>query len=155
MVEGFKLARPNRLRAECNGLYPDGWSGANDSGYYRFSGPAHGWLRIVVSRRHWGGPTPPSPVRILLGKLVIPADREAHLGAVSRRYDLSIASLKTKTVWIPITQSKFAVRVLVAKKFVPHDYDPSNFDTRQLGAEVTYQVFSTLPKGAKPATATG
>lgn len=150
-----KLARPNRLRAECNGLYPDGWSGANDSGYFRFSGPAQGWLRVVVSRRDWGGPTPPSPVRVLLGKLVIPADREAHLGAVSRRYDLSIASAKTKVVWIPITQSRFAVRVLVAKKFVPHDYDPSNFDTRQLGAEVTYQVFSKLPAGAKPATPTG
>jgi hypothetical protein len=55
-------------------------------------------------------------------------------------------------VWIPLTSSKFAVRVLVAKKFVPHDYDPGSFDTRELGAQVTYQVFSQLPPGAKPAT---
>ncbi len=60
-----KLTHPNRLRAVCIGIYPDGWSGAADSAYYRFSDGKNGWLRVVVSRRDWGGPTGPSPVHIL------------------------------------------------------------------------------------------
>ncbi|HET7567798.1 MAG TPA: hypothetical protein VFJ91_07400 [Gaiellaceae bacterium] len=146
-----ELTHPNRLRAECAGLYPDGWSGADDSGYFRFSGPAHGWLRIVVSRRNWGGPTPPSPVRVLLGTLVIGPDKYPHLGRVTQRHSTSVASSETQVLWLPVRSSRFAVRVVVAKKFVPHDYVPSNGDVRTLGAQVTYQIFPTLPKGASPA----
>ncbi|MGH3050694.1 MAG: hypothetical protein ACRDLK_11090, partial [Gaiellaceae bacterium] len=70
-----RLTHPNRLVSECDGLYPDGWSGASDTDYYRFSGPRHGWLRIVVSRRDWSGPTPPSPVHVLVGKLLVGPDK--------------------------------------------------------------------------------
>ena len=45
----IRLTRPNRLRAMCTGIQPDGWTTAGDSSYYRFSGGSHGWLRIVVS----------------------------------------------------------------------------------------------------------
>lgn len=147
----IRLTHPNRLQAECAGLYPDGWSGASDSGYYRFSGPAHGWLRIVVSRRDWGGPTPPSPVRILLGTLVIGADKYPRLGRVVQQHLTSVASEQTRVLWLPVRRSRFAVRVLVEKKFVPHAYEPSLYDIRVLGAQVTYQIFPKLPHGAKPA----
>src|SRR4029077_12718943 len=30
------LTKPNRLRSMCTGLYPDGWTGANDGAYFRF-----------------------------------------------------------------------------------------------------------------------
>ncbi len=78
----IQLTHPNRLRAVCNGIYPDGWSGAADSAYYRFSDGANGWLRVVVSRKDWGGKTGPSPVSILVAPLVItdrtPARAEPH-----------------------------------------------------------------------------
>lgn len=147
-----KLTHPNRLRAECVGLDPYGWSGVNDSDYYHFAG-SHGWLRIVVSRRDWGGPTPPSPVHVLVGSLTIGADKYPQLDTVSRRYDLTIASEKTKVLWLPIRQARFAVRVVVDKKFVPCDYVKTNCDTRTLGAQISYQAFAKLPRGAKAAKA--
>ena len=32
----IQLTHPNRLRAVCSGIYPDGWTGAADSTYFRF-----------------------------------------------------------------------------------------------------------------------
>lgn len=147
----IRLTHPNRLQAECAGLYPDGWSGASDSGFYRFSGPARGWLRIVVSRRNWSGPTPPSPVRVLLGTLVIGKDKYPHLGRVTQRHRTVVASSQTQVLWLPVRRSRFAVRVIVEKKFVPRDFVATSGDARTLGAQVTYQIFPKLPHGAKPA----
>src|SRR6266550_1152483 len=48
----IRLTKPNRLRAECSGIYADGWSGPNDSTYFRFSSKP-GWLRIRISRSNW------------------------------------------------------------------------------------------------------
>src|SRR5439155_2331240 len=65
----IQLAVPNRLNAICSGIYPDGWTGANDSEYFRFGAGSGGWMRIVVSRRDWGGKTGPSPFHIYMGPL--------------------------------------------------------------------------------------
>ena len=131
------LALPNRLRAECTGIYPDGWTGAGDSAYFRFAGPA-GRLRIVYSRRDWSGRTGPSPVHFLLGKLVVNANHEPILGRVTRQVDSTIDSQQTKVESIRVPAGPFAVHVVVDNKFVPHDADPSSTDTRTLGAEVSY-----------------
>jgi len=145
-----ELTQPNRFRAICTGLYPDGWSGPDDSGYYRFSGPS-GWLRVVVSLRDWGGPTPPTPVQIQLGRLTVGTDLEAHMGTVASRIRLSLAPTQTRVYWLPIRTSKFACRVIVQNKFVPYDVVPTVPDHRTLGAEVTYRFYTKLPRGAKPA----
>ncbi|HVS85536.1 MAG TPA: hypothetical protein VHD91_07885 [Gaiellaceae bacterium] len=146
-----ELTQPNRLNALCTGLTADGWSGLDDSGYYRFSGP-RGWLRVSVSLRAWGGPTPPTPVHILLGGLTVGPDLEAHLGTVSHTTSLRLAPTQTRVYWFPIHVSKFACRVIVKNKFVPADVQPGNPDRRTLGAQVSYRFYTKLPHGVKPST---
>jgi hypothetical protein len=145
----IRLTRPNRIAGMCTGLYPDGWTGENDSSYFRFASGAGGWLRIVVSRRDWGGDTPPSPVDLLVGKIRM-QDRQPTLGRIESRHTLTIASSQTKVVWLPTRSSRFAVHVVVKKKFVPALADPSLSDRRTLGAEVSYRFFGKLPRGVKP-----
>ncbi len=137
-----RLAKPNRLRAQTTGIYPDGWTAADDSSYYRFSGAA-GWLRVVVSRREWSGPTGPSPVHIQIGKLVVNANAQPIMGAISKETLLTIDSTQTKIVWLRIPTGRIAVHVIVDKKFKPHAYFPSNSDERELGALVEYRYFRT------------
>jgi len=143
-----QLTHPNRLRAECVGIYPDGWSGAADSQYFRFSEGKGGWLRIVVSRRNWGGPTGPSPVHILLAPLVILPTRQPALSRTSRQVDLSIDSEQTKVCWLPAPADQFGAAVVVDNKFIPHQIDPSSGDVRVLGAEVSYDFFRKPPPHA-------
>jgi hypothetical protein len=141
----IRLTHPNRLRSECTGIYADGWSGANDSAYFRFSGPA-GWLRIVYSRRDWGYPSGPSPVHILLGRLVINSNNEPVLGKVAAQLDGTIDSTQTKTAWLYVPSGSFAVHVVVDKKLVPQQFNPSSGDRRELGAQLSYAFLQARPK---------
>jgi hypothetical protein len=144
----IQLTHPNRLRAECVGIYPDGWSGAADSRYFRFSEGKGGWLRIVVSRRNWGGPTGPSPVHVLLAPLLILPTRQPALSRTSRQIDLSINSEQTKVCWVSAPSNRFGAAVVVDNKFIPHQIDPSSGDVRVLGAEVSYDFFKKAPPPA-------
>ncbi len=140
-----ELSHPIRFRSQCTGISPDGWSGAADSSYYRFSGGTGGWVRVDISRRDWTGPTPPTNVHVLFGKLAT-SDFEPTLGAVTRKVDLIIASGQTDPpVWIHVTTPSFAVRVVVDGKFIPCQADPNVRDCRVLGAEVSYRFFRTRP----------
>jgi hypothetical protein len=141
-----QLTHPNRLRAVCNGIYPDGWSGAADSAYYRFSDGANGWLRIVVSRRDWSGKTGPSPVSILVAPLVITDARQPALSRTKETIPLTIDSGQTKVCWVRAPADRFGAAVLVQRKFIPQQVDPSSGDVRILGAEVSYQFFKHAPK---------
>lgn len=140
------LASPNRFRAECIGISPDGWSGPLDSAYYRFSGGSGGWLRIDVSRRDWGGPTPPSPVHVMIGKLAV-RYRQPALGRVTRQINLTVASGQTDPpIWVRAPGPRFAVRVVVDHKFVPCQIEPTiSSDCRQLGAEISYHFVRSRP----------
>ena len=139
-----KLTKPNRLRAMATGISADGWTSTTDSAYYRFSGSA-GWLRVVVSRRNWGGPSGPSPVHILARRFVIDANRQPIPAGPTRQLNLSIDSTQTKIRWVRIPSGHVAVQIVVDRKFVPHQFDPTNFDTRTLGAEVEYRYYATKP----------
>jgi hypothetical protein len=144
----IQLTHPNRLRAECVGIYPDGWSGAADSRYFRFSEGKGGWLRIVVSRRDWGGATGPSPVHVLLAPLLILPTRQPALSRTSRQVDLSINSEQTKVCWLPAPADRFGAAVVVDNKFIPHQIDPSSGDVRVLGAQVSYTFVKKAPPPA-------
>jgi hypothetical protein len=135
-----RLTHPNRLRSMCTGVYPDGWTGAGDSAYFRFSGPG-GRLRIVYSRRNWSYPSGPSTVTFLVGKLVINDNNQPILGRITEQSEGTIDSGQTKAAWLRVPAGGFAVHVVVAKKFIPQDYNPLDGDKRELGAEVTYRMF--------------
>ena len=144
----IELTHPNRLRAECTGIYPDGWSGAADSEYFRFSEGKGGWLRVVVSRRNWGGATGPSPVHVLLAPLTVNLNHQPALGRTSQQVALSIDSTQTKVCWLRAPADRFGAKVVVANKFIPHQIDPTSSDIRVLGAEVSYQFVKKAPPRA-------
>jgi hypothetical protein len=136
-----RLAQPNRLQSTCTGIYADGWSGANDSFYYRFSNAA-GWLRVAYSRPE-NYPIRPSPIHITVAALKI-ADQQPALGRVTRKVDSTIGDLQSKVAWIRVPAGGFAVHVVVKNKFSPDDYDHRG-DRRQLGAVLTYRYSRTRP----------
>jgi hypothetical protein len=142
----LELARPNRLRSMCTGLYADGWTGANDAAYFRFAAGKPGWLRIAVSRRYWSGPSDPSPVHLIVGKLVINDNQVPILGRVTKTVDLTIDRTQTKVCWLSTPSARFAAHVVVDKKVVPNDV-MHNGDLRQLGAETSIAYFSEPPSG--------
>jgi hypothetical protein len=142
------LTRPNRLRSMCTGLYADGWSGANDAAYFRFAGGKPGWLRVVVSRRDWDGPSDPSPVHLLVGKLVINANHQPILGRLANTVDTTIDSKQTRVCWIPTPSGRFAAHLVVDRKFVPNDV-LHNGDVRTLGAQTSFRYFSERPSGTQ------
>jgi hypothetical protein len=139
-----RLAHPNRLKAMATGIAADGWTGPSDSAYFRFAGTER-WLRVVVSRRAWGGASGPSPVHVILGTLTINSNEQPILSRVTKQVDTSIDSTQTQIVWLRVPAGPFAVHVVVDKKFVPNDYPPHSGDVRQLGAEVEYRLFAKKP----------
>jgi hypothetical protein len=139
-----RLTDPNRLLATCSGIYPDGWSGPNDSTYFRYSGTNAGWLRIRLSRQRW----PSSPIDIQLGRIGV-QERTPVLARVTRDKRFVLRSGETRTVWLRVPASGFAVRTVVANKFVPRQLDPSIGDPRTLGALVDYRFFRTKPRTAR------
>jgi hypothetical protein len=136
----IQLTKPNRLRAMCTGLYPDGWTTANDSSYFRFTSSEPGWLRIRISRQNW----PATPAHIELGSIAT-ANYQPILGGLERKMRVEVVSHETKVVWLRTPASGFAVRVVIDKKFVPRDVDPRSGDPRTLGAQVDYQYFRHRP----------
>jgi hypothetical protein len=143
----IKLAKPNRLRAECSGLYADGWSGPYDSTYFRFVASRPGWLRIRIARENWRS----TPVHIQLAAIKTQF-REPALGRVF--YDRRSVAQRNQieTIWIRTPASRFGARVVVVDKFIPRQVDPRSGDPRTLGAHVDYRFFTKLPSGVKPRT---
>jgi len=137
-----ELARPNRLLSACTGIYADGWTGANDSFYYRFSGPA-GWLRIAYSRPETY-PIPPSRVRIALGTMHV-VDKQPALVKTTETLDRTIRNLQSSVVWLRVPAGGFAVHVTVARKFVPNQFDHRG-DRRQLGMQLAYRWYRVRPR---------
>jgi hypothetical protein len=135
----IELTHPNRLTAQCYGISSDGWTGPANSGYYRFSGGAHGHIVVTVSRAHGGSTTSPSPIHILIGTLAVDANHQPQFGRVLTEKTDTIVAPATKTFVLPAPGAHFAVRVVVDNLFVPHDLNPLDGDIRQLGAEVTYR----------------
>jgi len=127
----------------------EGGAGPADAAYFRFAGGKPGWLRILVSRRNWGGPSDPSPVHLLIGKLLLNANLQPILGHVTKTVDLTIDSAQTKVCWLPTPSARFAAHVVVDKKFVPHDVLPQISDIRTLGAETSFAFFSERPSGTQ------
>lgn len=130
----IQLTKPNRLRAICVGVYPDGWSGENDSRYFRFVARKPGRLRIDLSRSGFRG----SSVDIQIGTIVRVRNQPA-LGRVIEHVRATIRTGTPLRVTIRTPAHPFAVRVVIADKFVPSKVDPTSGDVRTLGALVSYR----------------
>src|SRR6266536_2741428 len=105
-----KVAPPLRLRASVTGVFADGWAGAS-SAYTRYSsaGNRGGRVRIVVSRREWGGPDKAGHVTVRIGRIVIGDDKQPHVvrATAARRFD--IHSKGERTLVLPTPGPRFRV----------------------------------------------
>jgi len=127
----IQLTKPNRLRAVCVGIYSDGWSGPNDSTYFRFVARHRGWLRVTLDRQGFAG----SPVDLQLATIGLDASgRQPIVGTVLRHEVVRIRTNQTTTAWVPTPARPFSLRAVVENKF-----SPGNGDVRTLGALVRYQ----------------
>jgi hypothetical protein len=138
-----RLTKPNFLLATCSGIYSDGWSGPNDSTYFRYAGTKPGWLRIQLSRQDWK----PTPVDIQMGPIGV-QHRTPVIARVTHHKRFMLRSGGTQTVWLRVPASGFAVHTAIVNKFVPHLVNPSFGDPRTLGALVNYRFFTKKPRTA-------
>jgi hypothetical protein len=115
---------PLRIAESVQGLYADGWSGS-DVTYRRFSGRAR-TLRVLVSRRAWGGPEAPGAVSLVSS----PID-----GPATARRDVVVHSGKEVAVDLPVPPAPFEVDVHL-DTFSPSSFGQS--DTRRLGAQLSF-----------------
>jgi hypothetical protein len=141
-----KIAPPLRLDSFVTGLYADGWAGAS-SAYTHFGrGQDGGRLRVVVSRREWGGPDKFGHVTVRLGPIVIGDDNQPHVGepALVRRFE--IHSKGEMRLVLPTPGPRFRVEVTITPTFRPGELSPqTTSDNRDLGAKISYAF---LPRKA-------
>ncbi|CAN5172277.1 hypothetical protein BH18ACT12_BH18ACT12_22080 [soil metagenome] len=151
-LEPWRLVQvepPLRLRGAVSGVFPDGWAGAASS-YTRYSteGDRAGRIRVVVSRKDWGGPDKAGHVTVQLGPIVIGDDKQPHVGepAVVKRFD--IHSKGERILVLKAPGPRFRVEVTIDPTFAPIELSPqTTSDNRQLGAVVRY-VFLPPRKAA-------
>ena len=136
----IRLTKPNRLRAYCTGIYPDGWSGANDSTYYRFVHGRPGWLRITASRQGYR----PSLIDVHLGKIGT-KERAPVPGRVLHHIRFRVGTNQTVTKWIRTPGTPFTAQAVVKDKFSPQQVNPESGDVRMLGAQISYRWFPKKP----------
>ena len=143
----IRIERPFRLRSSVTGIYADGWSGANDSAYTRYSTAdgRTGSMRITVSRRGWGGPGRPARVTITMGTVKTCSDKQPCLDRPTKVVRWRMTSHAEKTFDVPAPGPRFRVEVNVSPKFVPHELSPqTSSDRRELGAQITYRFVDAL-----------
>jgi hypothetical protein len=141
--EAWRLVRvtePLRLRSSVTGVFTDGWMGAA-SAYTRYSteGNGTGRIRVVISRKGWGGPDKPGHVRIAIGKIVIGNDNQPAIGTPTAVRHLVIHSKQEQEVVLQAPGPRFRVEVTVDPTFVPEVLSPNVIDNRHLGALVDYE----------------
>jgi hypothetical protein len=120
-------------------VYPDGWTGSQSS-YTRYdtAGDRTGRMRVVVSRKSWGGPDKPGHVTIKIGPITIGDDKQPHVVTATQTKTFDIHSKQEVTVPLKVPGPRFRVEVTIAPTFVPHDLAPDVSDARELGAKVRY-----------------
>lgn len=146
---GWKLYRldpPLRLASAETGLFSDGWLGQQKAAesvkatYSRFSTPGEraGTVVVNVSRKGWCGKDKPGRVDIRVGELAIGADRHPTIGRLTREVGWVVHSCAERAFPLPTPPPPFQVEVTIAPPFVPAELDPGQTDTRNLGAQVSF-----------------
>jgi hypothetical protein len=122
----YRIRGPLRIDQRVDGVFADGWSGANAT-YTNFS-TRPGTVNVDVGRAGWTGPDTPGAVRIDVeridsGRRVSTATWVIHSGA-------------KRTFRLKTPAAPFRVKLSVQPTFSPATHGFS--DTRQLGAQVAF-----------------
>lgn len=123
---------------DVKGVFGDGWI-SNDATYTQWSTPQQkpGTMNVTISRRNWGGPNVPAHVRVTIGTV-----GQLHLIIgmlkVTAVRTWTVHTKTQRTLSLPTPPPPFRVHVHIDSTFVPNKLDPSNTDTRRLGAQVAF-----------------
>jgi hypothetical protein len=136
-----RVTAPLRLRSSVVGIFADGWAGGFNS-YTRYStaGDKAGRVRVVVSRKSWGGPNKTGHVTIRMGPITIGDDKQPHVVHATRTVRFDIHSKHQKVLVLDAPGPRFRIETTISPTFVPIELSPqTSTDARQLGAKVTYE----------------
>ncbi len=122
----IRASPPSQAAEVVEGLYPDGWSGAQTT-YRRFSVQGPGTVRVTASRRAWSGAAVPGHVTILIGAL----DGVPRVAA-----QFVLGRQGERTVLLPAPAQPFQV-IVQSDTFVPARYGAS--DPRTLGVQLAFR----------------
>jgi hypothetical protein len=130
----YRVGRSLRVGTTTEGVYGDGWMGAQAQ-YSVFVSPGRRAGRMVVSvgRTGWGGTDVPGRVLILLGR---PAATGTGLAKVLGVRTWIVHRLEQRTFVFAARRPPLRVVVKVAPTFSPSQFGLA--DTRQLGAQVSF-----------------
>jgi hypothetical protein len=129
----YRVPAPFRLESRADGVYEDGWSGANAT-YTNYS-KRPGKVRVHVSRLAWGGPDVPASVTM-----------EVRLVNSGRRMSTArwvVHSLSERTFRLKTPAAPFRIDVRVQPTFSPAEFGSP--DPRQLGAQLAF-AFEPSPR---------
>jgi hypothetical protein len=132
----YRVHRPARLRQTSEGIYPDGWIGA-EGALTRYTTPGNRpvLLRLTVSRQAWGGPDVPGKVLVRLGT-VVKKGRRAAMGRVIESRTWVAHRGKARRFILRTPPPPFRVELEVSPTFSPSDFGRD--DRRQLGVQVAF-----------------
>jgi hypothetical protein len=129
----YRIAPPLSLASATDGVFADGWTGAEASfTQYRTPHGRPGRAAVGISRATWTGPDVPGNVTVRVGKL---ESSGAIRWTASRHF--VIHSRETRSVSLPTPKPVFRVQVNVDPTFSPSSFGLP--DSRQLGVQLTYR----------------
>jgi hypothetical protein len=131
----YRVARPLRLASAVDGVYGDGWMGAN-AAYSQYAG-GPGRVAVTLSREAWGGKDVPGEVTVRVGPAVANDAGGASIGRVTAQRTLTLRRLQRRALVLPTPRAPYRVEVSVAPTFSPSTFGSA--DTRDLGAQVTFR----------------
>jgi hypothetical protein len=99
--------------------------------YARFGGERARRVRVTLSREAWGGKDVPGNVAL----------RVVTDGRVSATRRLVLHRLQRRTLTVPVPPPPFRIEVSVSPTFSPARFGFA--DTRELGAQVTFQPLAS------------
>jgi hypothetical protein len=129
----YRIAKPLHLSSLVEGVYDDGWTGA-DASFTRFAPVRNASVVVTLSRTDWRGPDVPGRVRVELRPLQ--ANRSLAGRANVRTWVAHSGG--ARTFRFPAPLRSFKVDVHVAPTFSPARFGVA--DTRELGVEASFRI---------------
>jgi Dolichyl-phosphate-mannose-protein mannosyltransferase len=132
-----RIDPPLRLARLIDGVYGDGWMGADASlTQYATAGRKVRRMQVNVSRTAWRGPDVPGDVRVRSGTFSATAGVPA-IGELAAERTGVIHSAKALRFTVPVPPPPFRIEVHVEPTFSPSQFGER--DVRQLGAQVVFR----------------
>ncbi len=129
----YRTDKPWKLLDAVEDVYSDGWCPAKCA-YTYFARHGPGTMVVDVARTAYTGPGPPGHVTIRVGTVKLDHNGIPGIGRTITTRHVLIPNGGDIPVRIPVTHTPVRVRVDVTPTF-----QPSSSDTRQLGAQVSFQ----------------